>query len=258
MTAATATSVKTLSPLGWLRIILRLGAMVTLLFACVALHCLWRIVRAPSRWPRRFLAGVAWIVGARVSTSGEHGMPARLYLANHVSWIDIPVLAGATGTAFVAHDGLASIPVLRWLCALNDTVFVARHDRRSIAAQIAQVREAFADAGALTIFPEGTTSTGDTLLPFKSSLLSALDGALPGTTVQPVLIDYGAASPDIAWVGDEHGLDNFLCILAHREPIRVHLAFLPPLNGESLANRKTIATAARDAIATALAQSRKD
>ena len=54
-----------------------------------------------------------------------------LHLANHVSWLDIPALAHATGTAFVAHDGLAAFPFLKWLCEMNDTVFIARHDRRT-------------------------------------------------------------------------------------------------------------------------------
>jgi 1-acyl-sn-glycerol-3-phosphate acyltransferase len=144
------------------------------------------------------------------------GTPARrgaFLVANHVSWLDIPVLSGATGTAFVAHSGLAGHGLLKWLCEMNDTVFVARHDRTSVQAQVAHVRAALSDTGALAIFPEGTTSDGTGMLPFKSSLLSAIDPVPPGIVVQPVWIDYGPEAAAIAWVGDEHGVDNFLKIL---------------------------------------------
>jgi 1-acyl-sn-glycerol-3-phosphate acyltransferase len=161
---------------------------------------------------------------------------------------------GATGTAFVAHSGLAGHGLLKWLCEMNDTVFVARHDRTSVQAQVAHVRAALSDTGALAIFPEGTTSDGTGMLPFKSSLLSAIDPVPPGIVVQPVWIDYGPEAAAIAWVGDEHGVDNFLKILARRRPIPVTLHFLPVLTEAETASRKTIAAQARARIAAAMAR----
>jgi 1-acyl-sn-glycerol-3-phosphate acyltransferase len=188
------------------------------------------------------------------------GQPARrsaFLLANHVSWIDIVALSGTSGTAFVAHDGLAGVPVLRWLCSLNDTVFIARHDRASVHRQVEQVRAAIrldgkGRGGALTIFPEGTTSDGTGLLPFKSSLLSAFAPPPPGVAIQPVLLDYGPEPAAIAWVGEEPGLDNFLRILASERAVQLTIHFLPPLEGEALTNRKTIAAAAQAAILAAM------
>ncbi len=174
-------------------------------------------------------------------------------LANHVSWLDIPVIAGTTGTAFVAHSGLAEHRLLKWLCAMNDTVFVARHDRRSVHTQVEQVRAALSDTGALTVFPEGTTSDGTSLLPFKSSLLSALDPLPAGIVIQPVWLDYGADVAGMAWVGQETGLDNFLKILARRQPLLVTVHFLPPLNADETANRKSMAIAARNRILAVIA-----
>jgi len=110
------------------------------------------------------------------------------------------------------------------------------------------VRTAIRDTGALTIFPEGTTSDGTGLLPFKSSLLSALEPLPPGVAVQPVLLDFGSEAADIAWVGEEHGLDNFLRLLARRRPITLTVHFLPVLHGAELTNRKTMAQASREAI----------
>lgn len=231
--------------------------MLGWLCLCIALYHVWLVARPRNPWPRIFLGGIASIAGVKVTLTGTPVRRGAFLLANHVSWIDVPAIAGACGSAFVAHDGLAEVPVLHWLCRLNDTVFVARHDRASVAEQVIQVREAIRDTGALTIFPEGTTSDGTGLLPFKSSLLSALDPLPPGIVVQPLWLDYGAEAPDIAWIGEEPGRDNFLRILARRKAIRLTVHFLAPLTGEALSNRKTIAAAAREAILAAMQEAQQ-
>jgi lyso-ornithine lipid O-acyltransferase len=237
-----------ISPLGWLRIVTRVTSMLALLLACIPLYYLWPILGLGNPWPRRFLSGIARIAGVRLHITGHRTESGEFLLVNHVSWIDIPAIAAASGASFIGHDGLAAMPVLRWLCAMNGTVFVARHDRASVHRQIEQVRTAIKDSGALAIFPEGTTSDGTSLLPFKSSLLSALDPLPDGVAVQPVVLDYGPEAASIAWVGTEHGVVNFKRILARSRPVELTVRFLPPLAGEALASRKTIAAAAREAI----------
>jgi lyso-ornithine lipid O-acyltransferase len=246
---------RAIAPFGWVLVGLRLFAMLTLLLACIGFYYLWRTLRARNPWPRMFLAGINRIAGVRTTITGDFTHKGVFLLCNHVSWIDIPAVAGATGAAFVGHDGLAQMPLLRWLCAMNDTVFVARHDRASVARQVEQVRTALNDTGALAIFPEGTTSDGTGLLPFKSSLLSALVPVPPGIAVQPVLLDYGPEAAAIAWVGEEHGLDNFLRILARSRPVTLAIHFLPPLSGTALADRKSIAAAAHGALLAQFAKS---
>ena len=242
--------------LGKLRIAVRLSAIIVLLLVCVPGYYVWRVLRLAfpwaNPWPRWFLGGVAMVAGVEVRIAGERVRHKAFFLTNHVSWLDVPALAGASGAAFVAHDGLAAFPVLKWLCQMNDTVFVARHDRGSVADQVALVRAAIADTRALAVFPEGTTSDGTGLLPFKSSLLSALDPVPEGIAVQPVLLDYGAEAADIAWIGEEPGLDNFKRILARGRPVRLTIRFLPPLTGEALHDRKTMAAAARAVLLAAL------
>lgn len=257
MAAAVAASAHVFSLLGKLRIAIKVAAMVAWLLVCLPFHYLWRLgLRLPGSgprpWPRRFLGGVCWIAGVELAIEGRRACKGAFLLANHVSWIDILALSRASGTAFVAHDGLAGVPLLRWLCSLNDTVFIARHDRASIHRQVEQVREAIGEGGALTIFPEGTTSDGTGLLPFKSSLLSAFDPPPPGIAVQPVLLDYGSEAAEVAWVGAEPGVDNFLRILAADRPVALTIRFLPPLEGEALAGRKAIAAAAQAAILAAM------
>jgi 1-acyl-sn-glycerol-3-phosphate acyltransferase len=239
-------------PLGWALIAFRLLLMVLVLVACTPLHLLWRVVGAGRWWPRVFLSSIGMIAGLHIRIEGRPAKGALL-LANHVSWLDIPALSHATGTAFVAHDGLAAFPFLKWLCEMNDTVFIARTDRSSIAAQVQQVRMAMDQRGSLTLFPEGTTSDGTGLLPFKSSLLSALDPLPRGAVVQPVLLNYEDAAR-IAWIGEEHGVDNFKRILARVRPVRLTMKFLPSLQHAALGDRKAISAAARAAIAEAMAR----
>lgn len=239
-------------PLGLARFVLRVLTLVIWLTLCLVLHGLWRSATSHSPWPRRFLAGLCRICGIRVSSIGAPVPAGAVLLANHVSWIDVPALAGATGTAFVAHEGLAGFAPMRWLCSLNDTVFVARHDRRSVHRQVDQVREAIRDTGALALFPEGTTGDGHTLLPFKSSLLAAVAPPPEGVAIQPVLLDYGAEAAKIAWLGDEPGTANFRRILARAEPVDLTIRFLPPLASDLDADRKQIANFAREAMLAAL------
>ena len=163
------------SPLGWLRITFRITCMAALLAIGVPLYYLARLITRHNPVPRLFLGAIAWIAGVQIRSEGERVRRGAFLLANHVSWIDIPAISAVTGSAFVGHDGLAAMPLLKWLCAMNDTVFVARHDRTSVAEQVERVRTALSDTGALTIFPEGTTSDGTGLLVFKSSLISALE-----------------------------------------------------------------------------------
>ena len=215
-------------------------------------HYLSLAVAGQSDWPQRFLGTAARIAGVEARSTGTVAPSPLLLLANHLSWIDILVLAGTTASAFVAHDGLSQQGFLRWLCRLNRTVFIARDRRGSVAAQTGQLREALAQGEVLTLFPEGTTGNGVTLRRFKSSLLAAVVPPRPGLSVQPVLIDYGRAAREIAWTDAEHGLRNFLRILGRARRLPVTLRFLPVLTGGELQDRKTMAAAAEQAIAGAM------
>src|SRR3546814_11459461 len=94
-----------------------------------------------------------------------------IFLANHTSWLDILVLAGGTGTAFVAKLELQSVPLIGWLCTLNHTIFVARTYRTGIERQIVDLRDALAQAWTVSIFPDGTPCGAADVLPFMSSPL---------------------------------------------------------------------------------------
>lgn len=206
-----------------------------------------------TRWARRFLAGSGWICGVDVRTRGELAGPRTLLLANHTSWLDIPVLAAAAGAAFVSKAELGGHPVLRWLADQNRTLYVDRADKRALHDQVAEIREALTREQPLTIFPEATIANDGRLLPFRPALLSAAAPSPPGCAVQPAAIEYGAATLSLGWAPGEPGLSNAMRILGRkgRMPVTVHL--LPPLD-PSL-DRKAMARAAHEAIAGALAPS---
>ena len=234
-----------ITPAGWCRFAVRLALLLVLLLACTPIHYLWRALRFGSPWPQLFLRAAARIIGARVRVAGTMGRRDTVFVANHLSWLDIPVLGGATGTAFVAKAEVAAAPVVGWLARINRTVFVNRDDRMNVGAQVDAVRLALLDTWSIAIFPEGTTGGGAALLPFKSAMLAILEPPPPGVRVQPVRIDYGAATPDIAWIGDEPGQANAARILARRGGFDVTLTFLEPFDPADFPGRKAIAAEAR-------------
>lgn len=234
-----------------LRIARRLGALLLTLALHLALHGLWRLFRARSPWPRRFLRSFGRIAGARAQVSGAPLDRGVVFLSNHLSWIDIPVLAGATGTAFVAKSELNDTPLIGFLCRLNRTLFVRRGDRMGIGEQVASIARALSDGWAVTLFPEGTTGDGRTLLPFKSTLLAVLEPPPPGLMVQPVRLDYGPATPELAWVGDEPGARHALRVFGRAGTFPVNLHFLEPFDPAAFAGRKAIAAEARRRIEAA-------
>ncbi|HEU0043012.1 lysophospholipid acyltransferase family protein [Sphingomonas sp.] len=238
--------------MGNLRLTFRLAALALTLALHLALHGLWRLFRLPSPWPRRFLRHFGRIAGARARVSGTPLARNVVFLANHLSWIDIPVLAGATGTAFVAKSELADHPLVGFLCRLNHTLFVRRGDRMGIAEQVATIRAALDSGWAVTIFPEGTTGDGATLLPFKAALLAVLEPPPPGLMVQPVRIDYGAATPKLAWIGDEPGTSHGARVFRRRGAFPVNLHFLEPFAPADFPGRKAIAAEARRRIEATL------
>jgi 1-acyl-sn-glycerol-3-phosphate acyltransferase len=222
------------------------------LLACLPVHYLWKLVRRPSPWPRRFLWWVGRASGMRVRVVGVPLRRDVLFLANHLSWLDIMIVAGATGAAFVSKDDVARWPVFGWLARMNATVFVARAERRSVRGQADALRDALATGQPVALFPEATTDGGTETLPFRASLLASLFPPLPGIMVQPVAIDYGAGAHDIAWVGQEGAADNARRVLSRPGGNDVILHFLAPIDPAALPDRKALAQGSRAAIVAAL------
>ncbi len=241
-----------LTAVEWTRFTLRVIGLIALLIIFVPLHYLYRIFKYGSPFPMLFLRYAGRMSGARVRRIGTPLRRDVFFIANHVSWIDILSLAGASGTAFVAKAELAEAPVVGWLSRLNRTVFVQRENRLGVAQQINLLREALADNWSVTVFPEGTTTDGQSLLPFKTSMLSVLEPPPPGVMVQPVLIDYGEVGEEIGWIGNESGVNNAKRVLSRKGSFELRMHFLEPFSPEEFRGRKAIGARARAAIEAAL------
>ena len=222
------------------------------LLLCLPFHYAWRLFGARSPWPRLFLRWVGHVAGLRVTI---RGVPLRrdvLFLANHVSWLDILLLGGSAGAAFVSKAEVRDWPLIGWLAGLNRTVYVERARRGDVRGQADALRDALCAGQPVALFPEGTTEGGHETLPFRASLLSSLFPALPGIRTQPVAIDYGDLVGEIAWVGNEDAGANAKRILSRRGNIPVTLSFLAPIDPDALGDRKALAAAAQAEVEAAL------
>ena len=230
------------------RAALRVALLVGLFAVLGPVHIVTRALFGRSRWPQRFLGCGAWIIGARPRLKGTPISGHCLLVSNHVSWLDILVMGGSTGCAFVSKDELGH-PFIHWLADQNATVYVKRTHRKGAKDQASALAQALEGEKPVTIFPEGTTGPGTHLLPFRSALLEAANFAARDVAIRPVAIDYGEAMTKICW-WHEPGKDNVLRLLARPGPLPVTIHLLPPL--DRACDRKQLAHAAREAIAETL------
>ena len=228
--------------------LLRAAGLVGLFLLLCPIHLITKAGLGRSPWPSRFLAAAAWIVGARVRTKGKPVASHTLLISNHVTWLDILVIGGATGSAFVSKDALGH-RFIHWLADQNETVYVRRADRKGSKDQANAIAKALERDKPIALFPEGTTGPGTHLLPFRSTLLEAASYAARDVAIRPIAIDYGAAATQICW-WQESGKDNVLRLLGRRRilPVTVHL--LDPLDRSG--GRKQLTACASGAIAETL------
>lgn len=218
----------------------------------VPLHFLWRFGRRRSPWPQLFLHWTGWCAGLRVRTEGRPLEGHVLFVSNHVSWLDILALGGATRAAFVSRDDVERWPLIGWFAGLNDTIYVARQSRREAHGQADRLRRTLGSGRAVALFPEGTTEGGHEVLPFRASLFASLYPPVPGVRVQPVAIDYGGLAEEIAWVGAEPAGANARRVIGRGGTIEVVLRFLAPVDPAAVGDRKSLALAARAEIVASL------
>ena len=227
---------------------MRVDALASWFLLCLPLHLLHKLTPAPSPWPRRFLKGAATALDLDVRVEGEPAGPRTLLLPNHVSWLDILAIGGATGCTFVSKDDLGH-GLIHWLADQNATVYVKRTHLKGAKDQAIALAKALEGDKPVAVFPEGTVGPGTHLLGFRSTLLEAANYAGKDVVLRPVVIDYGAAAPDIAWY-QEPVLRNARRVLGRKGKLAVTLRLLDPLDRSG--DRKQLAAAARVAIAQGL------
>jgi len=202
-----------------------------------------------GRWARRTIGGL----GVRLQVEGAAVAPGALLVANHVSWLDILAIASHAPAVFVAKEEVRGWPVIGWLATRAGTLFLRRTSGRSLLRVKNGIAARLLAGRTVAIFPEGTTTDGSGVLPFRSGLLqAALDSGRP---VQPVAIAYrgedGGRSAAAAFTGAMNLWQSIGEIL--RSPrITLHLTVAAPL-APAGRTRKELAGAAQRAITTTLA-----
>jgi 1-acyl-sn-glycerol-3-phosphate acyltransferase len=239
-----------------LRRLWRLPRMVVHLFQGLA--TIWFVfprLAAPARrarirrWSRRLLH----LMGIDIRISGALQHPNVLVVANHVSWLDIFAMHAVGPVRFIAKSEIARWPLLGRLVAGVGTIFIERarrHDTHRVNVEVAAALQA---GDVVAVFPEGTTTDGTTLLPFKGSLLQPVIDA--EGSVQPVALRYRARDGALATVAAYAGEVTFVASLwriCGERSLVVDLQALPPLPAQGR-HRRELAQQAEDAIRAALA-----
>jgi lyso-ornithine lipid O-acyltransferase len=233
---------------------LRIGGLVCLFLTLAPVHILSKWLLGRSPWPSRFLAAAARISGVRVRIEGAPLESHTFVIANHTSWLDILILGGFAGAAFVSKAEVQRTALIGWLADQNRTVYIERAKPGSAHRQVGQIAEALEHPQPLTVFPEGTTGDGRHLLAFRSTLLHAVAPPPPGASVRPVAVDYGDHADVVGWHSGERGMANVMRVLGHRGTMDVIVRLLDPLPPTT--DRKALARQARAAIGSALSSVR--
>lgn len=153
-----------------------------------------------------------------------------LLVSNHMSWVDILALHAACQCRFVAKADVKRWPILGTLATGGGTLYVQRESRRDAMRVVHQMAEALQDGDILAIFPEGTTSDGESVLPFHANLIQAAISA--DAPVQPVALQFvdgqsGRPSQAVSYMGDESLVSSIWRTLCARE-LRAVVAFGAP------------------------------
>ncbi|MBI3449486.1 MAG: 1-acyl-sn-glycerol-3-phosphate acyltransferase [Acidobacteria bacterium] len=169
-----------------------------------------RVVRL---WARAMLR----ILGARLEVRGKRPEGPFLLVANHLGYVDVLVLASQLDCVFVAKDDVASWPLVGRLCRTAGTLFVSRERKSDAPRAAARIESALREGRSVVLFPEGTSSEGATVLPFKSALLGA--AARAGVPVACAALTYATSPGDaparlaICWWGDMEFTRHLLDLL---------------------------------------------
>ena len=190
--------------------------------------------RAVIRWWHRRLCRV---LGLKVHVRGQPAGTPALLVSNHVSWLDIPVIGGAADLAFLSKAEVRRWPVIGWLAYKSGTLFIERGGKNASNAASEVMTFQLLRGRSVLVFPEGTTSEGETVRRFHPRLFAAAQ--LAERPVQPVALRFrnGGARDTIApFVGDDSFPAHMWRVLG-TSGIEVELVFCPPLGSRGVERR---------------------
>lgn len=240
---------------GWLRVLLRGGAMGAVIYGGLLLLLALRLIEAPLCGVRRpvtpwITQGVCRlsvaILGLGYRTRGRPMQVPGAVVANHASWLDIFMLNASQRIYFVSKSEVAGWPGIGWLARATGTVFI---NRKGSEAKVQQrlFEERLRAGHRLLFFPEGTSTDTLRILPFKSTLFAAFfsHGLEHVLHIQPVTLRYVAPEGEdprfYGWWGDMDFGSHLLTLLAAPRHGRVEVTFHPPVPADGFHGRKGLA-----------------
>ena len=251
--------------------VVRRGASILLwTLACIPVQsvCLLLPGRPKVAFARFYWSMVSRLLGLRVRTIGTLASTARgrpvVFVSNHSSWLDIPVLGGRLDACFVSKDEVARWPLIATIARLGRTVFVSRQ-RGATARERDAMRARLASGDNLLLFPEGTSSDGSRVLPFRSSFFAIAEGDDP-PLIQPVSLVYDrlgwlptgrASRPVFAWYGDME-LGSHFWRFAQHSGLRATILLHTPLDPLRFAGRKALSHAVWQTVADGASKLRQN
>lgn len=240
---------------GWLRVAWRGALILAGILTGAVLMMALRVVERPLRGEDRpwspFITQVVsrWtmiVMGISLTARGPRLRGPGAVVANHSSWLDIFVLNSRKNVYFVSKAEVGAWPFIGWVARLVGTVFIAR-DPRQAGAQRILFRQRLLHGHRLLFFPEGTSTDGLRVLPFKSTLFAAFfdDALRHELQIQPVTVIYhapeGADPSYYGWWGEMDFGAHLLKVLATRQQGSVELVYHPPVRVDAFPNRKSLA-----------------
>lgn len=244
----------------YVAIVMAVVALVLLPFQLVGILLNNRLQRIV---PNLFHRAACAVIGIRITQIGERTRESpALILSNHASWLDIIVLGAIAPVVFVAKSEVANWPLFGQLAKLQRTVFVERERRHKTGDAARAMSERLLGGDAVVLFPEGTSSDGIRILPFRSALIGAVHHAIGDSThhdrvtVQPVSLAYvrfggvpvgRALREKVAWYGDVDLVPHLLGVFASGA-VDVTVSWGAPVSYGMDANRKEIARDAESAV----------
>lgn len=206
---------------------------------------------AAVRWWSR---GLLRVFGMTVQRHGTPLPGGTMFVANHISWIDIVVLHSQHMMGFIAKAEIRGWPLVGWITTHAETIFLRRGNSDSLSGVMDEMAQRLRAGRAVAAFPEGGTCDGRALGPFHARIFTAAVAA--EATVQPVALCYGRgceAQDIVAFGVDESFLANFVRLLGEpARPVQVH--FLEPILHAEHAGRRVIAQTARERVLAAMAR----
>ncbi|WP_052844970.1 1-acyl-sn-glycerol-3-phosphate acyltransferase [Streptomyces sp. NRRL S-31] len=229
------------------RAVLRLTAVAALVLAGIALSPLGG--RVPAEWVRRWCRMIVRAVGVRVRVTGATAPAGGLLLvANHVSWLDIPLLTAVRPARMLAKTEIRRWPVAGALAARGGALFIERDRLRALPGTVARIAGALREGAAVTAFPEGSTWCGRAHGRFRRAVFqAALDAGVP---VQPVSLRYrrqgGGPGTEAAFVGEDTLLASLWRVARTRDLV-AEVDVRPAIPPGTRPDRRTLAQASQPA-----------